>query len=172
MKKGAIISACGKYRYALSRVWDSSKPLALWIMLNPSTADAELDDPTIRRCIGFSQYWGFGGMLVGNLYAYRSTDKRALYKVADPVGPENVATVQLLRSLAIKTFVAFGADKGPGSPIYQELAQYADPRNYTKVKSEIFCLGHNRDDSPKHPLYVDRKTIYGYWNPPFFNDLK
>lgn len=78
MKKEAVISNCGKYRYQLSREWDDTKPKCLFIMLNPSTADADIDDPTITRCIGFAKSWGFGGLMVGNLFAYRSTDPRNL----------------------------------------------------------------------------------------------
>lgn len=70
----ANISACDRYSYSLERVWDKGgyKNLCLFIMLNPSTADAHIDDPTIRRCIGFAKSWGYGGILVGNLYAFRA----------------------------------------------------------------------------------------------------
>ena len=88
-KKGATISDCGKYRYWLTRIWNDSKLKILWIMLNPSTADENEDDPTIRRCIGFAKQWGYGGICVANLYAYRATDKTALSKVTDPVGQDN-----------------------------------------------------------------------------------
>ena len=82
----AIVSACGKYRYRLSRMWDSKKPCVLFIMLNPSTADHEKDDNTIRRCISFAKSWGYGGLYVGNLFPYRATKPEELLTVKDPFG--------------------------------------------------------------------------------------
>lgn len=79
MIKGALISECGLYRYWLKRVWDPSKPKALFIMLNPSTADANIDDATIRKCIGFSERLGFGGFYVINLSAFRARDPLHLF---------------------------------------------------------------------------------------------
>lgn len=81
VQKGAIISECGRYRFQLWRIWDETKPKVLFIMHNPSTADAEKDDPTIRRCIGFARAWGYGGIYVGNLFPYRATDPTDLLKV-------------------------------------------------------------------------------------------
>lgn len=74
VKKGAVISECGRYRYQLWRIWDEEKPKVLFIMHNPSTADANDDDPTIRRCIAFAKSWGYGGIYVGNISAYRATN--------------------------------------------------------------------------------------------------
>lgn len=78
MKKHAVISPCGNYSYQLERLWDKGMPMVLFIMLNPSTADADSDDPTITRFIGFAKAWGFGGLMVGNLWAYRATDPKKL----------------------------------------------------------------------------------------------
>ena len=101
MNSGALISDCGFYRYWLTRPGRSliaERGPVLFIMLNPSTADAELDDPTIRRCRGFAESWGCAGLTVANLYAYRATDPAALRLCADPVGPDNDAhLVRLLR---------------------------------------------------------------------------
>lgn len=92
MEKTAIISEDEKYRYQLSRCWDETKPRILFIMLNPSTADANIDDPTIRRVISFAKSWGYGGVYVGNLFAFRSTDPKGLKQIADPVGENNMST--------------------------------------------------------------------------------
>src|SRR5262245_11810739 len=95
MTGAALISPCGQYRYHLSRVWDAARLRVCYIMLNPSTADANKDDATIRRCIGYAQRWEvckgvpFGGIDVVNLYAYRATNPTALKLVADPIGPDN-----------------------------------------------------------------------------------
>ena len=71
-QSGADFSECGRYRYKLWRTWDDIRPVVMFIMLNPSTADATADDPTIRRCIGFARAWGYGGVRVGNLFAWRT----------------------------------------------------------------------------------------------------
>ena len=97
IRAGAKISGCGTYRYALWRHWDSDwngqgdSNSVMFIGLNPSTADATEDDPTLRRCIGFAKSWGFGGLYMLNVFAYRATDprlmKRQKPKVA--IGPRN-----------------------------------------------------------------------------------
>ena len=73
LKTDAKFSACRKYRYALWRNWDGSKPYAMIIGLNPSTADENENDPTITRCINFAKSWGYGGVCVTNLFAYCAT---------------------------------------------------------------------------------------------------
>ena len=89
MIKTAKISPCGQYRYRLGRLWDEDLPVCLWIMLNPSKADANVDDNTIRRCVGYSKGWGYGSIQVGNLFAWRTTYPKELYQADDPVGSEN-----------------------------------------------------------------------------------
>lgn len=83
----------GEYRYTLSRVWDETLPMAVFVMLNPSKADAQLDDPTIRKCIGFARALGYGGIIVVNLFALRATDPKELRKHPFPVGPRNAAAI-------------------------------------------------------------------------------
>jgi hypothetical protein len=85
----ARISECGRYRYTLMRRWGAKPGGLTWIMLNPSTADAEQDDPTIRRCMTFTQKFGYDSMVVVNLFALRATDPRELLDAEDPLGPEN-----------------------------------------------------------------------------------
>ena len=89
MIKSAEISPCGLYRYSLTRKWEAWKGTVNFIMLNPSTADAQEDDPTIRRCIGFAKAWGYGGIVVTNLFAYRATNPKELKKVDKPFGEHN-----------------------------------------------------------------------------------
>ncbi|HDR1569813.1 TPA: DUF1643 domain-containing protein, partial [Pasteurella multocida] len=79
MNNNAIFSDCGTYRYVLWRIWDTLLPRITFIGLNPSTADESNDDPTIRRCINFAKKWGYGGIYMVNLFAYRSTDKSVIY---------------------------------------------------------------------------------------------
>lgn len=89
MKKTATLSNCGAYRYMLGRSWDQSLPVLAFVMLNPSTADADQDDPTIRKCIGFAKRLGFGAITVVNLYAFRATLPVDLKSAGYPVGPGN-----------------------------------------------------------------------------------
>lgn len=89
MIKDAILSEDRKYRYILSRTWDETKPTVLFIGLNPSTADENEDDPTIRRCIIFAKSWGYGGLIMANLFAFRTTNPQGLYSEKNPVGSEN-----------------------------------------------------------------------------------
>lgn len=89
MKRSAVISECGKYRYILRRSWDISRPALGFVMLNPSTADADKDDPTIRKCIGFADRMGFGAIVVTNLFAHRATDPANLRRAGYPIGPDN-----------------------------------------------------------------------------------
>jgi len=92
---GAIFDITGTHRYLLWRDWDNSLPTVAFVMLNPSTADAERMDPNIRRCLGFARSWGYGRMIIGNLYAYRATDPRVLTRADDPVGPDNERYLRL-----------------------------------------------------------------------------
>ena len=89
VKKGALMSDCKVYRYRLWRIWEEAKPKVMFIMLNPSTADGKMDDPTVRRCISFAKSWGYGGLYVANLFAYRSTQPKDLLEQTDVVGLDN-----------------------------------------------------------------------------------
>lgn len=154
--KGAIISECGLYRYRLSRSWGKpdTKPgwgrSVLWIMLNPSTADALEDDRTIGRCVGFADSWGYDGIMVGNLYAYRSTDPKALNGAYDPIGPENYRHIRAMSEEAALTVVAWGGYKAKSSHIDAAL-------DAVKFRP-LYCLGTTANGSPKHPLYLDGLT--------------
>ena len=88
MRRSAIISEDQRYRYSLTREW-SDAPYCIFAMLNPSTADADKDDHTLRRVIRFAQAWGYGGVIVVNLFAVRSSDPKTIRTEDDPVGPEN-----------------------------------------------------------------------------------
>lgn len=151
----AVISECGRYRYELVRRWGPG-PLLEFIMLNPSTADASVDDPTIRRCIAFAKRWGYGGIVVRNLYAYRATHPGVLVNLDDPIGPEN--RDYLSRTDADCTIVAWGAD--PAAVIWWNGYPFGWQRTGIQ-RPVLFCLGTNENGSPKHPLYVpaDRTPI-------------
>ena len=153
VRKAATLSPCGVYRFELSRTWDDSLRPALFVMLNPSTADAERDDPTIRRCVRFARDWGFGGVVVVNLFALRAKDPRELYKHADPVGPDNDLAILAASDRCGVRVCAWGAhgslhDRGRH---IKSLLRVTDPR-------PVCHLGLTADGHPKHPLYLKATT--------------
>ena len=109
----AVISECGRYRYTLQRdgVVNASNGTVVFCMLNPSTADASIDDPTIRRCRGFAERWGCAGLMVVNLYGLRATDPRELQRVsrADAIGPDNDEWLGKVAAAARDVVCAWGA---------------------------------------------------------------
>lgn len=140
--KDAVISPCGRYRYRLSRTWDARKLPLVWIMLNPSTADAEVDDPTIRRCVSFSKREGAGGLEVLNLFALRAPDPKQLRVAPDPIGPDNDEWIRQVLHPHTRVVAAWGEhgrhlDRGP--TVLRTLSGL-----------DVLCLG----DKPKHPLYI------------------
>lgn len=149
MHKTAVISPCGQYRYALGRRWGGVGASVLWIMLNPSTADASIDDPTIKRCIAFSQRLGFTGLFVGNLWAYRATDPYALWDVDDARGPNRDAWLLDMAMASDAIICAWGAH-GAGHTLRS--------LNLPDVPRGTWCLGRTKDGSPRHPLYLRADT--------------
>ena len=146
---GAAISPCGTYRYTLDRVWDTSLPRALFIMLNPSTADASEDDPTIRRCRSFATREGCGGLTVVNLYALRSTNPDALATHPNPVGPDNDLHIALaLDQRPAKVIAAWGAH------LFAKTRATAVARTLAAHGGRLECLGLTKAGDPRHPLYV------------------
>lgn len=155
MKKSAKISDCGQYRYTLRRNWqgENEKTSSVaFVMLNPSTADHEIDDKTVTRCINFAKANGFNDMLVVNLFALRATDPSALISHGDPVGKENAAYLDH----AVKNYgvviLAWGAE-----PIAHDEGE-AFLSKYEEHIDRFKCLGRNKGGSPKHPLYLDKKS--------------
>lgn len=143
----AVFSPCRTWRYRLSRFWDEG-PTAAFILLNPSTADETNDDPTIRRCIGYAKAWGMGGLVLGNIFALRSTDPKGLYGHADPVGPENNEHLARIASDAATIVCGWGAhgafrDRG------REVLNLIRAAGVTPMALKVTNAGH-----PGHPLYL------------------
>ncbi|WP_168123973.1 DUF1643 domain-containing protein [Paenibacillus sp. HB172176] len=145
--KDAVIDSTGKYRYSLVRHWDSQKPKALFIMLNPSTADADIDDPTIRRCIGFAKSWGCGALEVVNLFAYRATNPDELRMCDDPIGRENDMHIRRAALRADKIILAWGTKGGL-------LGRNGKVMELLQSFAWVYCLDRSKDGHPKHPLYI------------------
>jgi hypothetical protein len=120
-------------------------------MLNPSTADEEVDDPTIRRCMGFARAWGYDGIIVVNLYAYRTTSPRILRRVRDPVGPQNAVTLEEVVGSSLTKLVvcAWGASA--------EQARAAEVLRTIRAIGEVpHALRLTKDGAPWHPLYLPK----------------
>ena len=161
----AVFSPDRAYRYMLARTWDgydttgmlfpeATRPLMVFVMLNPSVADGAENDPTIRRCIGFAKRERCGGILVVNLCAYVSTDPKRLLDVDDPIGPKNVEIVQLaLRGPLMAVRVAAW---GRVSPKVLERAKEVIVA--AKLAGALWCLGKTKDGQPRHPVRLANDT--------------
>ena len=147
--RGAAFSPCRTWRYSLTRWWDVRRGVMMVVGLNPSTADETVDDNTIRRCIGFAKREGLDGLIMANLFAYRSTDPRALKWAEDPVGPEND---EWLRNLAAcsKLVVAAWGTHGTLNGRAREVLEKG------LLGPNVQCFGHTKDGHPRHPLYLRR----------------
>ena len=144
----AIISKCKKYRYWLER--DTGIPIknaCVFIMLNPSTADAEVDDPTIRRCRGFAERFQCGKLVVVNLFPYRARKPADLYKAKDPVGIDNNEHLSRALTLPGIKLCGWGANDTRGRERWlKEMAHWQH--------ANLCCLGKTKSGAPKHPLYL------------------
>jgi hypothetical protein len=144
----AVYSDCEKYRYDLTRVWDEGGKKALFVMLNPSTATETQNDPTVERCERRARTLGFGAFRVCNIFAYRATDPRDMRAQADPVGPENDATILRACDWADRIICAWGTHgehRSRGAEMERLLRAQPKP---------LFHLGLSQKGHPKHPLYI------------------
>jgi hypothetical protein len=149
IRRSALISPCGTYRYRLERMWQEAGPVLAFVMLNPSTADGKVDDPTIRRCIHFAKAWGYGGLIVGNLFALRATDPAELYEHADPVGPDNDMHLAEIAQDSHQTVMAWGAHM---------IAVQRGVKVAAMSWRNPCALKITKDGHPGHPLYVSGAT--------------
>ena len=143
---GASFSPDRNYRYSLWRRWEQNAPYALFIGLNPSTANEREDDPTIRRCKRFAADWGYGAIYMANLFALRATDPKVMLRHNDPVGVDNDVWLQDLARDAGVIVCAWGAHGG-----HRE----RDKRVMHLLSAhDLMCLGSTKDGKPRHPLYI------------------
>jgi len=147
IKSEAMFTLDRLHRYTLTRIW-SQKPLVQFIGLNPSTADEVQNDPTVTRCINFAHSWGFGGMVMTNLFAFRATKPKDLWKAADPVGPDNDFWLQHISS---ESEIVVGAWGTLGERL--DRARQVIP---LLPESKIRVLGLTKNGQPKHPLYLKK----------------
>jgi len=148
---GAIFDVNARYRYSLWRAWSAYHPRIAFILLNPSTANEQIDDPTIRRCMGFARAWDFGSLEVVNLFAYRATDYIELIKVRCPMGEEN--NYFLLHAVERCSTVVLGwGNRG------MLLGRDRQVMSLLIGRNDVHCLGITKDGQPRHPLYVKGDT--------------
>lgn len=148
----AVFSPCRTWRYTLTRTWDAALPVCNFLMLNPSTADETASDPTVTRCLGFARRWGYGTLIVTNIFAYRSTDPRGLLTTPDPVGPDNDAAIVDVAGRADRVIAAWGVH---GALANRERAVL---RLLKPVRWPL-CLGRTKGGHPRHPLYVRADAV-------------
>lgn len=156
-RRAAMLDPTRSYRYDLMRTWGkpSFSPSAkvgacVFIMLNPSTADENLDDPTIRRCVGFAQAWGYRMLHAVNLFGLRATNPKALYAAADPVGPRNDFWIKEVTERAGVIVAAWGVHGAFNRRDRQVMDLLREKR--------VFCLGKTKHGAPRHPLYIKGDT--------------
>ena len=160
--KFAHISPCTFYRYNLVREWDVLKPICIFFMLNPSTADAEQDDPTIRRVVNFARRWGYGSVIIMNLFAIRGTNSDILKQCKDPIGPYNYYIWKqgiehpftIFGSVDI--YLAWGSKGGYMNQDLNCVKFLKREQEKRKDKIRLYCLGLTKEGYPKHPLYLKK----------------
>jgi hypothetical protein len=163
VKTGAIISACGQYRYHLWRQWNASLACMCWLMLNPSSADDKEDDPTIRKCIGFAKRHDCGGISVRNVFALRATDPTGLLRHPDPFGPENEDYLMSARNVSLLTILVLGWGTKKGG---KRLAHHYKRAENACVIQKPYCFGVTKDGDPGHPLYLPYDSPKMEWSLP------
>ncbi len=148
LKNTAKLSPCRSYRYALWRTWDVATPYVLFVGLNPSTADESSNDPTLIRCMTFARDWGYGGVCMANLFAFRATDPKVMKGAVDPVGRNNNRWLKRLSREAGLVVAAWGND-----------GTYLDrSTEVRRLLAPMHCLKINASGEPAHPLYQPKSA--------------
>jgi hypothetical protein len=156
----ALYSDCEAYRYSLTRIWRPEGPRMVFVMLNPSTADALRNDPTVERCERRARAQGFGAFRVVNLFAWRATDPADLKRATAPVGPENDAAISDAAdwgNLLLAAWGVHGAHMGRGPAIASSLRARGVALHH---------LGCTKEGHPRHPLYVSYAVVPQPWEAP------
>ncbi|MEP2668868.1 MAG: DUF1643 domain-containing protein [Cyclobacteriaceae bacterium] len=148
----ATFSQDRTYRYVLTRIWNPDLSKVMFIGLNPSTANEDIDDPTIRRLINFANTFGFGGLYMLNLFALVTPYPNDLVQCDDPIG-NNDEYLRVYKFKADKVVFAWGNFKVNGRDLI-----------VSSMFEEAYCLGVNNNGSPKHPLYLKADTKLVKWN--------
>ena len=157
-KSEAIFSDCERYRYQLTRVWKKGGRKALFVMLNPSTADEIKNDPTVERCERRARALGFGAFRVCNIFAFRATDPKVMRQESDPVGPDNDEAISASCQWADQVVCAWGthgAHLDRGTQVIELIRG---------LGVTPFHLGMSKGGHPKHPLYISYEQQPEIWS--------
>lgn len=155
----ASYSDCETYRYALCRVWDATAQRVTFVMLNPSKATEQANDPTIARCEARARALGFGALQVTNLFALRETDPHTMRKHPAPIGPDNDAVLIASADWANVTIAAWGVHG-------EHQARHTSVRRIFQDNGvDLHCLGLTKDGHPRHPLYLPYTMLPQAWPP-------
>lgn len=144
MHQTVRFSVCHTYRYELWRRWNESLPYAMFIGLNPSTADETNDDPTIRRCRRFAKDWGYGDLCMVNLFGYCAKQLKNMKQEINPIGPDNNQT---LIDIAANAEIIVGAWGNHGLFMNRS-------KEIKLLIKNVMCLKVNKSGEPTHPLYL------------------
>jgi hypothetical protein len=166
VKGTAVISDDGLYRYLLTRDWTPAEhggqpATVTFLMLNPSTADADVDDATIRRCRSFATQTGHTRLQVVNLYAFRATKPADLWRAEDPVGTDNPEQLRKIAAQGGLVVAGWGAQNPPATVRSSHEVWVRHVREF--FGDDLWCLGANTDGSPKHPLYLPNGLTLMRW---------
>jgi len=147
-ESGATFSPCRRWRYLLWRRWDAAKPAANFLMLNPSTADEVKLDPTCARARDYAERWGYGALVVTNVFAFRNTDPARMKAAQDPVGPGNDAAIVRAAREAGIVVCAWGNHGG----FLGRSTQVLEKLKANGIR--LHALRVNAGGEPAHPLYL------------------
>jgi hypothetical protein len=162
-RRSAVFSDCRKYRYQLEIVWDDTQPLVQFIGLNPSTADEYRDDNTIRKCKKFAANWGFGGIVMTNLFAFRDTYPVVMKKQPFPIGERPQTNDFNLMEAAMRCKLVVAAWGNHGT---HEFRSDQVVRLFTEYKIPLKCFRITKIGMPEHPLYMPYDTpLIDFYNP-------
>jgi len=150
LNAGAQLDHDRRYRYALWRIWDNSKPKVLFIGLNPSTADESATDRTLDKCIHFAAAWGYGGVYMANLFAYRATEPEDMKRASDPIGKDNDRWINHCAHECELIIAAWG-----NHGLFMDRAV-----DIKRQFNHLYCLKINKSGQPAHPLYQPNTSQY------------
>lgn len=155
----AEFSPCRRYRYALGRRWLSGKRMLVWVLLNPSTADESVNDPTVRRCLDYSKRWNFDALVILNLFAFREKNRAAMKTETDPVGPSNRLAFRKYIAPNQQVLCAWGTDG-------MHRRQDAQAKKWIEEEGgQLFILRLNQNGTPAHPGRLPKTLNLQVWAP-------
>lgn len=163
MIRDALLSPCERYRYRLSRTWDTSRSMVAFVLLNPSTADAERDDMTVTKCVGFAEQWGYGRIEIANLFALRASKPEELRSAVPPQGPDNDEHLRDVLSIGCAVVVGWGASIEKVRPSMRASAMHAFIDMAHELHRPLDCIGRTSAGHPRHPSRTGYATQLETW---------